>query len=629
MKTRKIFSKVMVGAMLFSAVALPMVNTVTALADTVSNQGYLTNKTYNQTIPLTKEQVLIANEWDNEYSSGNVYNTSGFNIRDVESYRDISTVRMTGNVLFNVSYNDVNNVSEEDEIIFNRRQNVAVSFKLFFPDGFTYNEGSFTLDDNTPDVESIVYDRSENSITINNLRIKTKEGFQNWEIQLTKDNNLPLETYGIVESAVNFNYVDNGKQFDSVGSYGYFEADYSYLDIMNTGRLYILDIVDYNFTYDYFTDKTEYNVGDTVALNVNIYDSTDYSNQYISNTNLELAYLPDFTLYIPEGMEVISVDGLDNANLVQTTESTYKIVQDYDSQNNFKTGDVKSYIFNLLVTEYVNEYVDLNTDLLINSIVKNRIESHINVTDLNYDNYRNQYLSTPIKINKDDEIIENNIGQLTVNYLDEDGNQLIESANYMYIFGESYGVIAETIKGYNLIGEEFVTGIINQEETIVNFIYKKDDNPVEEKGKIITKYVDENGKDLIEPKEFLDVVGKDFSVNAETIEGYELTSDSKVTGKVTKEDTVITFTYEKVKEPEEPEVPVEPTEPTTPEKPVEPTEPTTSTTSTDTEKEPTKEEDKKDNLYQTNYSSNNYLLALITTALASVIAFITFKKFKK
>ncbi|MDB1662477.1 MucBP domain-containing protein, partial [Enterococcus faecalis] len=210
-------------------------------------------------------------------------------------------------------------------------------------------------------------------------------------------------------------------------------------------------------------------------------------------------------------------------------------------------------------------------------------------------------------------------GKVIVNYLDEDGNQLLESANYMYTFGESYGVAAEIIEGYNLIGEEFVTGVINQEETIVNFIYKKDDNPVEEKGKIITKYVDENGKDLVEPKEFLDVVGKDFSVNAETIEGYELTSDSKVTGKVTKEDTVITFTYEKVKEPE---VPVEPTEPT------EPQEPTESTTSTDTEKEPIKE-DKKDNLYQTNHSSNNYLLAIITTALVSVIAFITFKKFKK
>ncbi|EFU72763.1 hypothetical protein HMPREF9088_2400, partial [Enterococcus italicus DSM 15952] len=145
---------------------LPSVQTTTALADTVSNQGYLTNKTYNQTIPLTKEQVLIANEWDNEYSSGNVYNTRGFNISDVESYIDISTVKMVGNILFNVGYNDINNISEEDEKVFSRRQNVAVSFKLFFPDGFTYNEGSFTLDGNTPDVESIVYDRSENSITI-------------------------------------------------------------------------------------------------------------------------------------------------------------------------------------------------------------------------------------------------------------------------------------------------------------------------------------------------------------------------------------------------------------------------------------------------------------------------------
>ncbi|MCJ0593327.1 hypothetical protein MMJ50_11695, partial [Enterococcus cecorum] len=238
MKKQKFIKKAVIATMLFSTMILPSVQTTTALADTISNQGYLANNTYNQTIPLTKEQVLIANEWDNEYSSGNVYDTTGFNISDVECYKDISNVKMTGNVYFNVGYNDINNISEEDEKVFSRRQNVAVSFKLFFPDGFTYNEGSFTLDGNTPDVESIVYDRSENSITINNLRIKTKEGFQNWELQLTKDNNLPLETYGIVEPAVNYNYVDNGKQFNATDTYNMFSNGYSYLDIMNSGRLY-------------------------------------------------------------------------------------------------------------------------------------------------------------------------------------------------------------------------------------------------------------------------------------------------------------------------------------------------------------------------------------------------------
>ncbi|MCJ0593493.1 MucBP domain-containing protein, partial [Enterococcus cecorum] len=225
--------------------------------------------------------------------------------------------------------------------------------------------------------------------------------------------------------------------------------------------------------------------------------------------------------------------------------------------------------------DYVNEYIDLNTDLLINSTVKNRIESHTGADDLNYDNYRNKYLSTPIKINKDDnkddEIIENNKGQLTVNYLDEDGNQLLESKNYMYSFGDDYGVTAETIQGYKLIGEEFVTGIINQKETIVNFIYKKVDNPVEEKGKVIVNYLDENGNKIIDSKEFSDNVGNEFTVNAPSLDGYELISDEVMTGKVAKEDTIINFNYKKEKEvPVEPEKPVEPTEP---EKPVEPTEP--------------------------------------------------------
>lgn len=168
-------------------------------------------------------------------------------------------------------------------------------------------------------------------------------------------------------------------------------------------------------------------------------------------------------------------------------------------------------------------------------------------------------------------------------------------------------------------------------------------------------YVDSKGNTLADSKEIVLNQGTKIIEEALEIEGYKVDKETRTT--TLDKDRNIKFVYSVVEVPTEPEKPVEPTEPqepqepevpTEPEKPIEPekptapvepqepekpVEPTEPTISTDTEKEPikeeTKKEDKKDNLYQTNYSSNNYLLALITTALASVIAFITFKKFKK
>ncbi|EOV2456166.1 MucBP domain-containing protein [Enterococcus faecalis] len=225
---------------------------------------------------------------------------------------------------------------------------------------------------------------------------------------------------------------------------------------------------------------------------------------------------------------------------------------------------------------------------------------------------------------------------ITVRYVDKDGNDLLNQEIHRDLLVDKYYEFeAKHIDGYELLSNEKQGVWLRLGGSEIVFTYSKI-KPIVETGKVIVNYLDEDGNKITDSKEFTDNVDSDFTVNAIDLEGYELVSKGEVTGKVTKEDTIINFVYEKNEkpiEPTEPEVPVEPQEPevpTEPEKPVEPTEPTIST---DTEKEhikeETKKEDKKDNLYQTNYSSNNYLLALITTALASVIAFITFKKFKK
>ena len=228
---------------------------------------------------------------------------------------------------------------------------------------------------------------------------------------------------------------------------------------------------------------------------------------------------------------------------------------------------------------------------------------------------------------------------ITVRYVDKDGNDLLNQEIHRDLLVDKYYEFeAKYIDDYELLSNEKQKLWLRLGGGEIVFTYSKIE-PITETGKVIVNYLDDNGNKIIDSKEFTDNVDKDFTVNAIDLKGYELVSKGVVTGKVTKEDTIINFNYKKVKEPEVPVEPTEPQEPTTPtepEKPVEPQEPENPvelTTSTDTEKEPikeeTKKEDKKDNLYQTNHSSNNYLLAIITTALVSVIAFITFKKFKK
>ncbi|EGO5146875.1 hypothetical protein H4N16_002602 [Enterococcus faecalis] len=182
-------------------------------------------------------------------------------------------------------------------------------------------------------------------------------------------------------------------------------------------------------------------------------------------------------------------------------------------------------------------------------------------------------------------------------------------------------------------------------------------------------YVDENGNKLAESKVIEANQSTAIDEKALEIDGYTAKKDTIST--VLDSDKSIKFVYVKDKEedvnpPVDPTDPVEPTDPTEPTNPVEPTDPetpvdpvdpekptdngdgngnvvtdtegTTDTATTDTNKETTKEdskekettkEDKKDKLYQTNHTNNNILIALATTAIISLLSFITFKRFKK
>ena len=122
-----------------------------------------------------------------------------------------------------------------------------------------------------------------------------------------------------------------------------------------------------------------------------------------------------------------------------------------------------------------------------------------------------------------------------------------------------------TTKEANVIGYVLVeipqnaTGKFTEEVTEVIYYYKKD------MGKVITRYVDEDGKMLLDETTTNGQVGTDYQTSPATITDYELKNViGEEKGKYTKEDIIVTYVYEYVMgqggddtfvTPEEPEIP--------------------------------------------------------------------------
>ena len=122
-----------------------------------------------------------------------------------------------------------------------------------------------------------------------------------------------------------------------------------------------------------------------------------------------------------------------------------------------------------------------------------------------------------------------------------------------------------TTKEANVIGYVLVeipqnaTGKFTEEVTEVIYYYKKD------MGKVITRYVDEDGKILLDETATNGQVGTDYQTSPATITDYELKNViGEEKGKYTKEDIIVTYVYEYVMgqggddtfvTPEEPEIP--------------------------------------------------------------------------
>lgn len=113
------------------------------------------------------------------------------------------------------------------------------------------------------------------------------------------------------------------------------------------------------------------------------------------------------------------------------------------------------------------------------------------------------------------------------------------------------------VYGYILVSTpDNASGMFTDEVTEVIYYYKKD------MGKVITKYVDEDGKVLLEETTTNGQVGTDYQTSPASITDYELINTiGEEKGKYTKEDIIVTYVYQFVmgeggdETPKEPDIP--------------------------------------------------------------------------
>ena len=141
-------------------------------------------------------------------------------------------------------------------------------------------------------------------------------------------------------------------------------------------------------------------------------------------------------------------------------------------------------------------------------------------------------------------------GKVTTKYVDETGKEIHDPVTETGIVGSDYTTEKLTIDGYTLDESKIpanATGKYSENDIVVTYVYKKD-TPAPTVGKVIIKFVDEDGNELHKPIEQTGEVGKNYIVNKIDIAGY-IVDKSKLpnnaTGKYTSKDITVIFVYNK------------------------------------------------------------------------------------
>src|SRR5690625_1403507 len=148
---------------------------------------------------------------------------------------------------------------------------------------------------------------------------------------------------------------------------------------------------------------------------------------------------------------------------------------------------------------------------------------------------------------------------VTIEHVDENGNELAPSENLTGNIGDPYETEPKNIDGYELIETpNNATGEFTEDDQTVTYVYK----PVEEtpeEGTVDVEYVDEDGNELADPEELTGAIDDSYETEPKDNDSYEVIEKPDMTrGEYTEDDQTVTYVYKPVEEtPEEGTVDVE------------------------------------------------------------------------
>ncbi|GEL92787.1 MucBP domain-containing protein [Enterococcus villorum] len=131
---------------------------------------------------------------------------------------------------------------------------------------------------------------------------------------------------------------------------------------------------------------------------------------------------------------------------------------------------------------------------------------------------------------------------VTVNYIDENGNQLAPSDTLTGKIGENYQTKPKEIENYVLKETpKNANGIFSNEAQTVNYVYEK-----AEGGTVTVNYVDEDGNALADPDTLTGKIGESYETKPKEIKGYVLKeTPNNAKGTFSDQAQTVTYVYEK------------------------------------------------------------------------------------
>ncbi|OZS77315.1 hypothetical protein CF394_11970, partial [Tetzosporium hominis] len=137
-----------------------------------------------------------------------------------------------------------------------------------------------------------------------------------------------------------------------------------------------------------------------------------------------------------------------------------------------------------------------------------------------------------------------NEGTLTVEYVDEDGNPLLDPTVETGEVGSPYETTAPEIEGFELIETPSnATGEFTEDPQTVTYVYKPVQMPVET-GTVVVNHVDSEGNPLAGTELLSGEVGTGYTTEEKVFEGYVLVAvPNNASGSFTKETQSVTYVY--------------------------------------------------------------------------------------